>query len=573
MILDSLTTAALAAELAADHVGQHIRRAHADEAGLDMLLGADGARDSATLLQLRFGPHGSLKLAPGGQIHAGVGRTRYLEGSRIDSIAAVTGDRVLQLQLSRIDAASQRTHGLLHIVLIPPYFRAVLVSQLHGRILGVWAAGTDRHAPTHGTPYVPPASPADRLLPGLDDIGVFVSRLLLQQGPVEQALRLTISGVDRHLATCICTAAGIDPDSPTAGIPPEDARVLWTSAEALWALRGGPVCRWTRGRSRVSVAAPEGSEATVTRYPSVCAALRADAAVSADEAQPGAKGQRVRLARGLRILQCRAAGLQADLDEVATAATLERTGNSLMAAAATIQPGGSGRIPDAHDAAGTVMIDVQLAPGETPVQQGARLLRRGAKMRRRADLLPPKLHRVHELIFETERLLDRLGGAGNLPEDAMERWERRVELRQSPSREAETDRKQTDDRQGARPRRYITSTGWSVWAGRSNHENDIVTHRLAAQNDVWFHAHGYAGSHVILRREGRHEEPSNRTLEEAAGVAAYWSKGRTANKVPVVYTLAKYVSKPRGGAPGLAVMKREKTIMVRPALLAEEEQE
>ncbi len=573
MILDSLTIAVLAAELAAHHVGQYIRRAHADDAGLDMLLGVDGAGDPATLLQLRFGPHGSLKLASGGQIHAGVGRTRYLEGARIDSIAAVAGDRVLQLQLSRIDAASQRTHGLLHVVLIPPYFRAVLVSQLHGRILGVWAGGTDRHAPAHGTSYVAPASPADRLLPGFDDIGVFVSRLQQQEAPLEHALRLTISGADRHLATCICRAAGVDPKSPAAGVAPEDARSLWASAQALWTLPGGPVFRWTRGRSRVSIAAPDGLEAKVTQFPSVCAALRVDDAVSDEAAQPEAKGQHTRLTRGLRILQRRAAGLQADLDEVATAATLERTGNSLMAAAERIHPGGSGRIPDAHDAAGIAMIDVQLAPGETPVQQGARLLRRGAKMRRRAELLPPKLHRVHELIFETERLLDRLGGTENLPEDAMERWERRVELRQSPAREAETDRKQTDDRQGARPRRYVTSTGWSVWAGRSNHENDIVTHRLAAQNDVWFHAHGYAGSHVILRREGRNEEPSNRTLEEAAGVAAYWSKGRTANKVPVVYTLAKYVSKPRGGAPGLAVMKREKTIMVRPALLAEEEQQ
>ena len=89
---------------------------------------------------------------------------------------------------------------------------------------------------------------------------------------------------------------------------------------------------------------------------------------------------------------------------------------------------------------------------------------------------------------------------------------------------------------------------------------------------MWFHAHGYAGSHVILRREERKEDPSRRTLEEAAAIAAYWSKGRTANKVSVAYTLAKYVSKPRGGVPGLAMMKREKTIMVRPALLTEEEE-
>jgi predicted ribosome quality control (RQC) complex YloA/Tae2 family protein len=95
---------------------------------------------------------------------------------------------------------------------------------------------------------------------------------------------------------------------------------------------------------------------------------------------------------------------------------------------------------------------------------------------------------------------------------------------------------------------------------------------VAAQNDVWLHAHGYPGAHVILRREGRKEEPSGQTLEEAAGVAAYWSKGKTARHVPVVYTLAKYVSRPRGGRPGQAVMKREKTVMACPALLPLEDE-
>ena len=124
----------------------------------------------------------------------------------------------------------------------------------------------------------------------------------------------------------------------------------------------------------------------------------------------------------------------------------------------------------------------------------------------------------------------------------------------------------------AHPRRYRTSDGWSVWAGRNNHENDLLSHRLAAQNDLWFHAHGYAGAHVLLRREGRKEEPSQRAVLEAAAVAAYWSKGKTARKVPVVCTLAKFVSKARGAPAGQAVIRRERTLMVEPALLPEEDQ-
>jgi len=117
---------------------------------------------------------------------------------------------------------------------------------------------------------------------------------------------------------------------------------------------------------------------------------------------------------------------------------------------------------------------------------------------------------------------------------------------------------------GFRPRSYVTSEGWTVLVGRSNEENDWLTHRFAHPEDYWLHAHGVPGSHVVLRREGRRDNPSVRTLEEAASFAAFFSKARHSSKAPVLYTLKKYVRKPRGAKPGLAVCEREKTLMVRP---------
>ena len=76
---------------------------------------------------------------------------------------------------------------------------------------------------------------------------------------------------------------------------------------------------------------------------------------------------------------------------------------------------------------------------------------------------------------------------------------------------------------------------------------------------------------MILKRDGRKDEPSKLSIEQAAAVAAFWSKGKTAKKVPVVFTLKKYVNKPRGGAHGQAVVKREKTIIVQPRLPGQKE--
>jgi predicted ribosome quality control (RQC) complex YloA/Tae2 family protein len=111
-----------------------------------------------------------------------------------------------------------------------------------------------------------------------------------------------------------------------------------------------------------------------------------------------------------------------------------------------------------------------------------------------------------------------------------------------------------------------------VLVGRSNEGNDYVSHVLARPEDYWFHVHGASGSHVVLRRGKGANEPSKQTLEEVAAWAAFFSKARTAGKVPVIWTRKKYVRKPRGGKPGLALCEREKMIMVRPVEPADESQ-
>lgn len=103
-----------------------------------------------------------------------------------------------------------------------------------------------------------------------------------------------------------------------------------------------------------------------------------------------------------------------------------------------------------------------------------------------------------------------------------------------------------------------------VIVGRTNQENDYVTHSIARQDDLWFHASGVPGSHVVLKKAGRKDNPSAKAIEEAAAIAAYYSKARHSKKAPVIYTLKKYVSKPRKGKAGLAQCTREKSVLVLP---------
>lgn len=120
------------------------------------------------------------------------------------------------------------------------------------------------------------------------------------------------------------------------------------------------------------------------------------------------------------------------------------------------------------------------------------------------------------------------------------------------------------------PYTYTTSDGFRICAGRNNRENDMLTLKKASRNDIWFHTKDIPGSHTILFTEGK--EPSDLAVFQAAAVAAYHSKGRMSENVPVDYTQVKHVKKPAGGKPGMVIFTNNRTVYVTPALPEKENQ-
>ncbi len=112
-------------------------------------------------------------------------------------------------------------------------------------------------------------------------------------------------------------------------------------------------------------------------------------------------------------------------------------------------------------------------------------------------------------------------------------------------------------------RRYRSSDGYEVLVGRAARDNDQLTFRVARPNDLWLHAGDYPGSHVIVRNSSRNEIPQ-RTIIEAAQLAAKFSQASKDAKVAIHYTRRKFISKPKGAAPGLVRMSSFKTITVAP---------
>lgn len=114
----------------------------------------------------------------------------------------------------------------------------------------------------------------------------------------------------------------------------------------------------------------------------------------------------------------------------------------------------------------------------------------------------------------------------------------------------------------AKPFEYRTSDGFSVFAGKNNTQNDLLTLKTAFKSDVWFHTQKIHGSHVILVCDG--QAPTNTAMTEAACIAAYHSQARGSAQIPVDYTPVRHIKKPSGAKPGMVIYHVYQTAYVTP---------
>ncbi len=103
----------------------------------------------------------------------------------------------------------------------------------------------------------------------------------------------------------------------------------------------------------------------------------------------------------------------------------------------------------------------------------------------------------------------------------------------------------------SRPFHYLSSDGFHIYVGKNNYQNDELTFKLATGGDWWFHTKGIPGSHVVVKSEGA--QLPDTVFEDAARLAAYYSKARGQDRVEIDYTEKKNVKKPNGSKPGFVV--------------------
>jgi predicted ribosome quality control (RQC) complex YloA/Tae2 family protein len=261
---------------------------------------------------------------------------------------------------------------------------------------------------------------------------------------------------------------------------------------------------------------------------------------------------RLPLQNQLAKLERTLGAMGADAREAERAEEYERFGQLLMSSLPSIRKGE--RVFHAGDA------QVPLDPARTPVQNAQRYFERAKKARTAAEESRARIAGAEQRAGAARRLLEALDAVADRAElDELQR-----------SRGAELEEFGLTPRAQERARLpfrlFVVDGGFEVWAGKNNANNDLLTLRHAKPDDLWFHARGSSGSHVVLKVSTGKGEPGKRAKEEAAAIAAYYSRAKGASMVPVAMTERRYVRKPKGAPPGTVSIERERVLFVRPGL-------
>jgi predicted ribosome quality control (RQC) complex YloA/Tae2 family protein len=259
----------------------------------------------------------------------------------------------------------------------------------------------------------------------------------------------------------------------------------------------------------------------------------------------------------------RIAAQQEELKSAQERDRLRQLGDILSANLYTLERGmETARLMDFFDQEGKeieIKMDVRL----TPQQNAALYYKRYARAKNAYEKLMEQLAQGRTELDYLESVLEELSRCSSIRDLAEIRQELADSGYVSRQASAQKGRIKTFN-----PLTFKSSSGIHFYAGRNNRQNDMLTMKFASKTDVWLHVHLIHGCHVIV--DSSQGEPDDRTLTEAASIAAFYSQGRDSQNVPVDYTIVKNVKKPPSSKPGMVIYDHYKTAFVTPdAALAE----
>ncbi|NLF80697.1 MAG: fibronectin/fibrinogen-binding protein, partial [Clostridia bacterium] len=503
---------------------------------------------------------------------------KWLEGARIKNILATPNERIATLYLAARNELGDPIDLRLIIEIMGKHSNIILVDA-QGMILdGIRRYGSQLSRYREVLPgriYLPP--PPINKLPFLPpDEEALASALYSASATVlEQALKQKISGVSPLLAQNIPLLAGLMPQLSVETMGSHEIRLIYQQLQMISdKLRNStyqPLIT-IKGKQYLDFYAfPLPSflgRGTIT-FPTMNEAV--DAFYSQLELRQEFERRRNGLAKSLRQhrqrLQKKIELEEAELAHCEAASAYREAADLLAANIYFLQKGQTSvELPSFEDEQKKIII--HLAPAKTIQENIQNYYRRYGKAKNARRLIEDQLKINREqlaYLFSIEQSMEDSESANELAviekeAEAAGFFQRRAVI--GRPREATTDQMQLQ------PRRYLSQDGFIIQIGRNNRQNERLSLKLAADDDIWLHVQKMPGSHVVISSDGR--EVPERTIIEAATYAAWFSKARGSGKTAVDYTRAANLKKPSGTPPGYVTYTDQKTVYVEPKEPGEE---
>lgn len=488
---------------------------------------------------------------------------------QLNSLALVTcaciapWERVVDLQFARRPGEPALWH--LYVEIMGKYSNVILTTSANEIITAAHQVSpqksTVRPIQT-GQPYeLPPALTGT--VPGLNESQErWQEQVSLVPGELKRCLLKSYRGLSTYLVQSMVQVAGLNPEQLTDRLNADDWQRLfcrwqeWLQAldksqfQPAWTPEGYTVLGWN------AIAPANNIQELINHYYT--------AQLEQQEFNQLRHQLSQKLHNLLEKLQVKLNTFKERLQQSDRADTYRRQADLLMAHLQAWQPGmKSITLNDFETGEG---VAIALDPEKNSIQNAQSLYKRAAKLKRARGAVEPLLTEVQQEINYLEQVEAAIAQTDNYksPEDLEALKEIREELIGQGYLEApEYGRRSASGDSSINFHRYRTPSGFELLIGRNNRQNDQLTFRLAGDYDLWFHAQEIPGSHVLMRVDPG-AIPEEVDLQFAADLAAYYSRSRQSDLVPIVYTQPKYVYKPKGAKPGMALYKQEQIIWGKP---------
>ena len=203
------------------------------------------------------------------------------------------------------------------------------------------------------------------------------------------------------------------------------------------------------------------------------------------------------------------------------------------------------------------LIEIPLKPELSPQQNAAKFYKEYAKAKTAEKILTQQLAQGEAEAEYLAAVLDELSRAESEADLAEIRQELEAGGYLRPA-----DRKKQPKLPPSKPMEFVSGDGYHIFVGRNNRQNDQLSMKTARKDDLWLHIQKFHGTHVIIACAG--VRPPDRTVTEAAMLAAFYSQAKNGQNVPVDVTQVRNLRKPNGAKPGMVVYDRYQTVIVTP---------